>query len=664
MSEHLLNDPIVEMYIFETSQNLVHLEAVILTCESSGQYSLHAINEVFRVMHTIKGASAMMLVNNIAEVAHHLEDLFHHLREKGTNGLNITSLSDLLLSGLDFIKLELYKYKTGEQPSCDGGNLIARIKEFDPSREQSSALKGKGQQYYISRSMQESAKGRLYKAKVWFEPDCQMVNIRAYMLVHNLKDLTDCLHYIPSDIIENDLSAETICQEGFSLYARVEMDYQEMHQFISEAMYVTEVELTELGDETELQQFKVAASSLEEVKTPGPPADKTHISHNVVSVSVSKLDKLMDLVGEIVTAEAMVIRHPDIAGLNLDGFNKAARQLRKITTELKDTVMTIRMMPLATTFHKMHRLVRDMSKRLHKEVRLQLVGEETEVDRNIIEHIGDPLMHLIRNAVDHGIETPAERVASGKSATGTVTLEARNIGGDVLITVSDDGTGLNKDKILRRARERGLLSNTELELRDRDIFRLIFLPGFSTKESVSEFSGRGVGLDAVTKGLESIGGEVFVNSNERLGTAVTLRIPLTLAIIDGMNVRVGQATYTLPITAVRKSFRCRQEDLAIDPDGNEMVLVRGVCYPVVRLHRRFSVPTSVTELGDGILVMVEDEGKALCLFADHLVGQQQVVVKPLPSYIKRMKEIKGVMGCTILGDGVISLILGVSGLIA
>ncbi|MBP2661638.1 MAG: chemotaxis protein histidine kinase-like protein, partial [Firmicutes bacterium] len=232
----------------------------------------------------------------------------------------------------------------------------------------------------------------------------------------------------------------------------------------------------------------------------------------MISVNVAKLDTLMDLVGELVVAEAMVIQNPDLRGLSLNNFAKAVRQLEKITGEMQDIVMSIRMLPLAATFQKMNRIIRDMCKKLGKEVQLELVGEETEVDKNIIEHISDPLMHIIRNAVDHGIESGEERIAAGKPANGKVTLEAKHDGSDVVILIKDDGRGLNRDKILKRARDNGLLHKPENEMTDKEIYSFIFAPGFSTNDKVTEFSGRGVGMDVVTKNITSIGGMVGVDS--------------------------------------------------------------------------------------------------------------------------------------------------------
>jgi two-component system chemotaxis sensor kinase CheA len=380
----------------------------------------------------------------------------------------------------------------------------------------------------------------------------------------------------------------------------------------------------------------------------------------MISVTVSKLDMLMDIVGEIVISEAMVTRNPELEGLQLDGFHKATRQLRKLTDELQDIVMSIRMMPISAIFQKMNRIVRDMSKKLNKEVELEIIGETTEVDKNIIDQLSDPLMHLIRNAMDHGLENKEGRVEAGKPAKGKITLEAQNYGGDVLITIRDDGRGMSRENILRKARETGLVKKPENELTDKEVFSFILLPGFSTKEKVTEFSGRGVGMDVVKRNIEKIGGQITIQSTLGIGTEIFVKIPLTLAIIDGIEVNVGTSRYTIPITSIRESFRMDEKDVISDGDGNELIMIRGQCYSLIRLHKMFNIQTQVTSISDGIMVMIEADTKAACLFVDSLVGEQQVVVKALPRYIRK---IEGIAGCTILGDGGISLILDANGIL-
>ncbi len=692
MSDRFSNEPMLEVFIFETAQNIEQLEKAILSCEKSSNLTPGAINEIFRIMHTIKGSSAMMLFNNIASLAHAVEDLFYFIREEKPENIDCSALYDLILEGADFIRVELEKVKNADDLDGDASNLIENIKgllsvlKAGASPGSASAAREEApevQRYYLSQGRRAGISSRKgYKAVIRFEDGCEMENIRAYSIVHNLKKLTEEFFHVPEDIIENDDSIQVIREEGFRLFLKSEQSFQELHDFFMQTVFLKELELAELEDgqifeqlaapkRTVVEESPIKVPRVQIQEQPGKEEAErdrgqaeSHTAHpSIISVQVAKLDKLMDLMGEIVIAEAMVTQNPDLQDLKLDNFQKASRQLRKIIGEMQDMVMSIRMVPLSATFQKMHRIVRDMSKKLDKDIQLDLIGEETEVDKNIIEHISDPLMHLVRNSIDHGIEDSGERTANGKPQTGTVVLEAKNAGSDVLVTVKDDGKGLNKNKILQKARENGLLNKPENEMTDKEIHSLILLPGFSTKDNVTEFSGRGVGMDVVTKNLEVVGGSVSVDSTEGAGTTTTLKIPLTLAIIDGMNIRVGASRYTLPTVSITESFRPKESDIIRDPDGSEMIMVRGQCYPILRLHKFYGVHTEVTEFTEGIIIMVEQDEKSICLFADELLGQQQVVVKTLPAYIKNARKIQGLAGCTLLGDGSISLILDIGGLV-
>jgi two-component system chemotaxis sensor kinase CheA len=679
LSDTHSNDSLLDMYLFETSQNIELLEEIILISEKEDGYSDEAINEIFRHMHTIKGSSAMMLFHNIATLAHSIEDLFFFLREQQPQNIDSSTMTDLILDGVDFIKVELEKIRNGDKADGDAESLINKNRDFLELLKQTNdnlSAKLPPQEKHpdsISRDDSPTHNGKnAFKAIITFTEDCEMENLRALSVVNNLKDFAEDFHYIPNDIVENDHSAQRIRSNGFVIYVKTDCSYDELHQFFMNTIFLKELELFQITDEEFFKYEELVTSINEPIPVKVEVQEKhekqelhTTTTQSIISVNVTKLDKLMDLVGEMVIAEAMVIQNPDLkAMINIENFHKAARQLHKITTELQDTVMSIRMVPLSNTFHKMHRIVRDMSKKLDRQVKLELIGEETEVDKNIIEHISDPLMHLVRNAIDHGIESASERMANGKQTIGTITLEAKSAGNDVLIYIKDDGKGLNKEKLLAKGREQGLITKTENELTDKEIYNLIFIPGFSTKENISEFSGRGVGMDVVIKNIEAVGGSASVESVEGSGTTVILKIPLTLAIIDGMNVKVGNSCYTIPTTAIKESFRPRKKDYIKDPDANEMIMVRGDCYPILRLNECFHVKTTITDFTEGILIMVEQDEKVLCIFADELLGQQQVVVKALPNYIKNTRKIQGLSGCTLLGDGSISLILDIGGLIS
>lgn len=685
MADEYFGESMLDMYLFETTQNLAQLEAAILSSEKINRYTPAAIDEIFRIMHTIKGSSGMMLFNGISSLAHSIEDLFYFLREQKDYEADCYAISDLVFEGVDFIKAELQKIRNGDPADGDSSGLIQKNIEY---LEKLKADNPKGQElknpdsenkqhYYIAPENKASHKACYFKATIFFEEGCEMENIRAYTVIHGIKEFSEEVFFFPKDILDNDDSILVIREQGFKVYLKADKSIDEIRHFFMSTVFLKDLELAQLENVEEFMKLaKPEKAVIEEspIKVPKlntqsnmEQTDKeltTSVVQSIISVNVEKLDKLMDLVGEMVIAEAMVTQNPDLKGLELENFQKAARQLHKITSEFQDMVMSIRMVPLSTTFHKMQRIVRDMSKKLGREVQLELRGEETEVDKNIIEHISDPLMHLIRNSIDHGIEAAEDRAASGKPRAGKVTLEAMNAGSDVLVIVRDDGKGLNKEKILQKARERDLLTKPEDEMTDKEIYSLIFLAGFSTKDNISEFSGRGVGMDVVTKNIVEIGGSVSVDSTEGAGTDITLKIPLTLAIIDGMNIKVGGSRYTIPIIAIKESFRPRKEDIIIDPDENEMIMVRGQCYPILRLHEHFGVKTDINEFDKGILIMVDQDDKTICLFADELLGQQQVVVKALPGYIKNTRKMQGLAGCTLLGDGSISLILDIAGLIS
>lgn len=655
----------------------------------------------------------MMSFHNISTLAHTMEDIFYHLREKKPEVYQFADLSDLVLAGIDFIKNVVEKIKNNTDADGDSSSLVHKTEEF---------LKG----------LKENSNA--YRAVIYFEEGCEMENIRAYTVIRDLMEIADQVMYIPEDILDNDETIDIIRREGFRILIKTNYTYEMMKEFLTQIIFLKDLELTQVNDEEAVKSFymkkpemqteqvvveqatglpteqlnKITTGQLTETPTEQlseipieqlterptesltdqrviPPkamdpntSEKsispkdmsrkdmrpTSTSQSIISVSVAKLDRLMDLVGEMVISETMVVQNPELFNLDLDSFHKAASQLNKITTEIQDLVMSIRMVPLSATFNKMHRIVRDMCKKLNKDVGLEIIGEATEVDKNIIEHISDPLMHLVRNSIDHGIEAPDERLLKGKPARGMITLEAINSGSDVLILIKDDGKGLDRDKILKKAKENRLLIKKDSDMTDREVFNLILLPGFSTNDNITEYSGRGVGMDVVAKNIETVGGSISIDSIPDKGVQITLKIPLTMAIIDGMNIKVGDSRFTIPIASVKQSFQPKEGDIFFDTDNNELIMVRGQCYPIVRLHKKFGIKTKVTNLTDGIIIMVEQGEQTICIFTDELIGQQQVVVKTLPEYIQRFKIIRGLSGCTLLGDGSISLMIDVAALMS
>ncbi len=377
-----------------------------------------------------------------------------------------------------------------------------------------------------------------------------------------------------------------------------------------------------------------------------------------IKVDVDKLDGLVNAVGELVIMQTMVRANPHITAIADPKLNKDFGQLFRITSELQKTSMSMRMVPIRQTFQKMIRLVRDLSKKTGKQANLVMEGEETEIDRNMVDSIYDPLVHMMRNSVDHGVQMPEERERLGKPSYGTVSLRAYQKGGYMVIEIEDDGHGLNTEKIKRKALERGLIQKSD-NLSDHDLNNLVFLPGFSTADQITDVSGRGVGMDVVKKAVEKLRGKVDVMSEPGKGSLFTIRLPLTLAIIDGIIVQVGTERYIIPTIAIRESFRPRREDYKTIKSQGETLLVRGSLVPIIRLYKYFQIEARCTDPCEAIVVVVESEGKQRAIMVDELLGKQEVVIKNLGG----ITDITGVAGGTILGDGRVGLILDLAGLV-
>ena len=325
--------------------------------------------------------------------------------------------------------------------------------------------------------------------------------------------------------------------------------------------------------------------------------------------------------------------------------------------------MSMRMVPLTNTFQKMNRIVFDVSRKLGKDIEFEMVGEHTEVDKNIIEHISDPLMHMVRNAVDHGIETNEERREKGKAEKGKVTLSAKTEAGKVWISVEDNGKGLDRYKILEKAKRQGLLEEgkTESSYTDKEVYQFITRPGFSTNEQVTEYSGRGVGMDVVVQNIQAIGGVLDIESTPGFGSVMSLKIPLTLAIIDGIVMETGDASFVVETGVIKEFVRVKEDMMIHEPSGGEYIMIRGECFPVLRLGEWYGMNTDKyrQSVEEGMMLIIEIEDREICILVDRLVGEQEIVVKPIPSYVKK---VKGLSGCTQLGDGSIALILDPAGL--
>jgi two-component system chemotaxis sensor kinase CheA len=398
------------------------------------------------------------------------------------------------------------------------------------------------------------------------------------------------------------------------------------------------------------------------VKAPAKPAAGAAAAQPeaaTIRVAISKVDQLINLVGELVITQAMLAQNsraldPAVYQQLLTGL----ADLDRNTRDLQESVMSIRMIPMSIVFSRFPRMLRDLASKLGKKVDFVTQGEATELDKGLVEKITDPLTHLVRNSCDHGVEMPADRIAAGKSDTGTITLSASHQGGSIVIEVRDDGRGMSREKILRKARERGL--DVSDAMTDAEVWQLIFAPGFSTAEVVTDVSGRGVGMDVVKKNITALNGTVEVDSAEGYGMRVSVRLPLTLAIMDGMSVGVGEEVYILPLSSVVESFQVKADAVSTVGQGAQLVKVRDEYMPVIELEKVFQVPRFDFEKTGDIMVVVEAEGSRVVLLVDELLGQQQVVVKNLES---NYRKIPNVSGATILGDGKVALILDTAALV-
>lgn len=701
MAEEFNTDGMLDMFLYESSQLLEKLEGILLDKQDADSFDDSDINEIFRVMHTIKGSSGIMMYENITKIAHKLEDVFYYLRESRPENVPHLELVDKVLAVSDFISGELAKIKDGAKADGDETELLADLEEFltrlkGEIKDQGIRLPKQQKheepsQFYIAPVASEESK--FYRVVIHYRNDTQMSNLRAYSATYALKEVAEDLLYTPDDIISNEASADVILAEGFYMLLQTKSTADEIRMLIdsseAETIDIEEINaeqygkgLVELGHAEAPIVINLegegAPEKKEEPKAPMPGdyvvksketgkgktlAKNQPKQQSIISVNVEKMDALMDLIGELVISEAVVLQNPDlnVPGLELANFQKSAAQLSKITTELQEIIMSLRMMPLTNVFQKMKRIVFDVSRKLGKDIELEVIGENTEVDKNIIEHISDPLMHLVRNSVDHGIEEDvADRTRLGKPEKGKITLEAKNEGGKVYISVRDDGKGLNKEKLYNKALSNGLIGDKAItEFTDKEIFRFITLPGFSTKEVVTEYSGRGVGMDVVVKNIQSIGGRLDIDSTEGQGSEMTLVIPLTLAIINGIVVQVGNSSFVMETASVKEFVRVSEDAIVQEPSGEEYVVLRGECYPFIRLKDRYDLEDATSTVNNGIVVVLEHEGSQICVLIDRLLREQEIVVKPIPSYIKK---VRGLSGCTQLGDGSIALILDISGL--
>lgn len=713
MAEEFNTEGMLDMYLFENGQLLERLQEIVLEQKDADSFDEESMNEIFRTMHTIKGSSGVMMFDDITALSHKLEDIFYYLRESHPDNVPHLELVEHVLDVADFITGEMEKLENGGTADGSSAELIKNLDKFlDSIKGKTKKEKDKviqenvheePKQFYIAPMATEAS--HFYKIYLTFNEGIALANVHAYKIVYSLKEIAEDIMYSPEDIISDESSAEEILENGFKILLQTQTEKEQLGEMLPTGYELKKVEILECTGQEFLQGFdsfgseiridlessveviEARAEAKEQAKTkvdkPIAPGDfvieskgpgkqkklakdkpKKQEKTTFISVDVQKMDMLMDLIGELVISESVVLQNPDlkVPGLKLDNFHKAAGQMMKISTDLQNVIMSMRMVPLTNTFQKMNRIVFDASRKLGKDVEFEMIGDTTEVDKNIIEHISDPLMHLVRNSVDHGIEENEERAKKGKKEKGKVTLSAKTESGKVWISVQDNGQGLDRAKILAKARKQGLLEygREESSYTDKEVYQFITLPGFSTNEKVTELSGRGVGMDVVVSNLQSIGGALEIESTPGEGSTMNMKIPLTLAIIDGIVMEVGNSSFVIETSMVKEFVGIRDNRLIRNPDGKEFVMIRGEGYPVLRLGEWYELSGYQSDTEDGMLVIVEVEKQVICILADRLRGKQEIVVKPIPDYIKK---VKGLSGCTQLGDGSIALILDAAGLI-
>ncbi len=699
MGQEFSTDGMLDIFLFESTQLLEKLDELVIEKKDADAFDSDDINEIFRVMHTIKGSSGIMMFENIAKVSHKLEDIFYYIRESQPDNIPHMELVGHVLDVSGFISEELDKIKEGDNPDGDESGLLEELetflkmikKEIESDKKKEMPPENvyvAPSQFYIPPVSTEGS--HFYKIHMTYKNDTLMSNVRAYSATYALKEVAEDLLFTPEDILTNEASADVILKDGFKMLLQAQCSKEEILGMIDSSevehidIYECSAKEYQLGFDNNDAIIDLT-STVEEIeekvakeKKEPQPGDYVIKSQEVgkakklakneakqpkqtfISINVEKMDMLMDLIGEIVIAEAVVAQNPDlkVPGLELSNFNKATAQLMKITSDLQDVIMSMRMMPLNPTFQKMNRIVFDSARKLGKEIDLVISGENTEVDKNIIENISDPLMHIIRNSVDHGIETKEDRIAAGKDPKGVIKLTAKNEGGKVLIIVEDDGQGLNKEKILAKARKNGLI-NKDIEYSDKEIFQFITLPGFSTKEKVTELSGRGVGMDVVVKNISNVGGTLEIDSEQGKGSTMTLKIPLTLAIITGIVLKIGSSTFVVETNAVKEFIRVSEGTVIENPTGDTAVRIRDEILPLIDLGKKYKIEGYEPNPEKDIMAVLEHEGKKICIYISSLIGEQEIVVKPIPDYFKK---VQGISGCTQLGDGSVALILDVGGL--
>jgi len=635
-----------QVFFDEAAEHLATMESLLLGLNVADP-SPDDMNAIFRSAHSIKGGSGTFGFNDMTGVTHILENLLDRLRKQE---LQLTDeMVNVFLEAGDVIHTQLDAHRgEGEVDQNEVKAVcekLARLTEVEFSAPVAAA-----QKTVVAASLPAAAEQSDYgffddvpgapvvQANQGYgffddEPVVQQGCVVASNAVIPVEDQGFGLFVDePTPLPDTPQQVEQEAQQGYGFFQKIAP-----HETLKE------------------QEQQPVARATPQRRS----ADKAPAADTSIRVNVEKVDQLINLVGELVITQAMLAQ----SAANMDGalaekLQAGLHQLERNTRDLQEVVMSVRMLPISFVFSRFPRVVRDLAGKLGKQVELKTLGEGTELDKGLIEKIADPLTHLVRNSLDHGIELPEKRVAAGKPEKGTITLKASHQGGNIVIEVSDDGGGLSRSKILAKARERGMAVRDDMS--DAEVWMLIFEAGFSTAEVVSDVSGRGVGMDVVKRNIAGMGGRVEIESVEGIGSRIIIRLPLTMAILDGLSVSVGGQTYIIPLAYIIESLQMADNDLRTVSGDGRLVHIRGEYLPVVALHELFRLPR-LTAIESRIVVIVEAEGKKIALLVDELIGQHQVVIKSLEA---NFRKLPGISGATIMGDGNVALILDVAAIVA
>jgi len=672
----------LDLFLEESMENVQKLNQGLLNLESDPT-KLEAVDEIFRAAHTLKGMSATMGFENVAQLTHKMENLLDKLREKklALNGEIIT----VLFKSVDALESIVADIRQGTENNLDLSQLSSDLIALEKGQKLNENSTGKTPMAVTSSldlatqanqlSMNEYEKDLLravqekglkaYQIKIALDQGCVMKGVRAFMVFRNLEAVGDIAKSVPTvqDLEDEKFDNEFILihitnlsidelKDNIESISEVKVDYIQEVNPLNEVAAVAELEEDEIIGEVVQNPLK----DVPKIENGQPAGEKKQKLHQTVRVDISRLDKLMSLVGELVINKTRL--EQIYTSNNLSGLNEAIEQINRITTDLQNVVQNVRMVSVEQVFNRFPRMVRDLSKDLSKEVNLILEGKETELDRTVIDEVGDPLVHLIRNAIDHGLESTEERRAAGKPEEGTLKLSARHEGNRVMIVVEDDGKGISAESIKKKAIQNGVITSFQAEnMEDSAILNLIFEPGFSTAKEITDISGRGVGLDVVRSKIQSLNGQVSLETKIGQGTRFIIKLPLTLAIIQALLIKVQDEIYAIPLGTIDETTSLETEQIK-NIQGQKVMVLRDKVLPLVFLKETLKVPGDISNKEMYVVVVHKGEQK-VGLIADELVGQQDIVINSLG---KLLTGIHGLAGASILGDGRISLILDIGSL--